>query len=57
MPNFDNAVNAYAGYCEEQNLIFQQPSTLVSEERNGIVYLRNTYGSLARYSIKQGRIL
>jgi DNA-binding XRE family transcriptional regulator len=54
---FDMAVDAYALHCEENNLVFQQPSQVDSEEKNGIIYLRNVNGNLARYSIKQGKIL
>lgn len=54
---WSKAVEAYADYCEGNNYIFQQPSKVDSEEKRGIVYLRNVRGPLARYSVKQGRIL
>jgi hypothetical protein len=56
-PAFTLAVKAYADYCEVNNYIFQQPSRVDSEEKRGIIYLRNVRGPLARYSVKQGKIL
>lgn len=50
-------MKAYADYCEANNYIFQQPSRADSEEKRGIIYLRNVRGPLARYSVKQGKIL
>lgn len=55
--NFDLAVDAYADHCESIGTIFQQPSQADSEENRGIVHLRNVNGPLARYSVKQGKIL
>jgi len=54
---FDRAVEAYADYCERVGVVFQQPSAVDSEENRGVIYLRNVQGLLARYSIRQGRIL
>ena len=54
---FDLAVDAYADHCESIGTIFQQPSQADSEEKRGIVHLRNVNGPLARYSVKQGKIL
>lgn len=55
--DFDKAVSAYADYCEGIGAVFQQPSRVDSEEKRGVIYLRNVDGPLARYSIRQGRIL
>ena len=37
--------------------VFQQPSRVDSEENRGVIHLRNVDGLLARYSIRQGKIL
>ncbi|MGG6242550.1 helix-turn-helix domain-containing protein [Nodosilinea sp. AN01ver1] len=55
--NFDHAVEAYADYCDRIGAVFQQPSRVDSEEKRGVVYLRNVDGLLARYSVKRGDIL
>jgi hypothetical protein len=55
--DFDKAVSAYADYCEGIGAVFQQPARVDSEEKRGVIYLRNVDGPLARYSIRQGRIL
>jgi hypothetical protein len=55
--DFDRAVDAYADYCERIGAVFQQPSQTDSEEKRGIIYLRNANGLLARYSVRQGKIL
>ncbi len=46
-----------ADYCDRMGFVFQQPSRVDSEEKRGIVYLRNVNGPLARYSVKQSKIL
>lgn len=55
--DFDKAVSAYADYCEGIGAVFQQPSRDASEEKRGVIHLRNVSGLLARYSIRQGKIL
>jgi hypothetical protein len=55
--NFERAVEAYQDYCEATGAIFQQPARVDSEEKRGVVYLRNTNGPVARYSVRQEKIL
>lgn len=51
------AVNALYDYCEEMNLIFQQPGADLSEIGRRYVYLRNVGGLLAKYDIQNREIV
>lgn len=53
---WDEALEAYFAFHKEQGNICDEPSKVDSEEKNGIVFLRNTNGLLARYGTAQKKI-
>jgi hypothetical protein len=54
---FEDAVKAYQRYCKNNNLIYSQPSELLSKTGRKYVYLENINGDLGRYEIETGKIL
>lgn len=54
---FEDAVKAYAKYCEEQGCIFSQPNEEFSMVGRKYVHLENINGKLAKYEIATKRII
>ncbi len=55
--SFDDAVDAYRKYCEDNLLIFRQPGENASDVGRKYIHLRNSNEDLARYVIATGEIL
>lgn len=54
---FEDAVKAYAKFCEEQGYIFSQPHEAYSVVGRKYVYLENSNGKLAKYEMATKRII
>lgn len=57
--HYEDAVDAYYNYCNDNGIIFQQPCKYSSEEDEDhtCVHLNNINGELAKYVIKTKRII
>lgn len=54
---FEDAVKAYAKYCEKNGYIFSQPSEVMSVVGRKYVHLENINGKLGEYEIATGKII
>ena len=54
---FEDAVKAYAKYCERQGYIFSQPDEQLSMVGREYVHLENINGKLAKYEIANKKII
>ena len=54
---FEDAVKAYAKYCEKNCYIFSQPNEQLSVVGRKYVHLENTNGKLGKYEIATGKII
>lgn len=54
---FEDAVKAYAKYCEKNGYIFSQPNEKMTLIDRKYVYLENITGELGKYEIATKKIL
>ena len=54
---YDQALKAYADWCNENGFIYQQPAPHLCEIDSRYVHLRNVNGSLADYDYRNQVIL
>ena len=54
---FEDAIKAYAKYCETNGYIFSQPNERLSVVGRKYVHLKNTNGKLGKYEIATGKII
>jgi hypothetical protein len=54
---FEDAVKAYAKYCEKNGYLFSQPDERLSVVERKYVHLENTNGKLGKYEIATGKII
>lgn len=55
--HYDDAVDAYSEYCDDNGIIFQQPCAEDSFTDEDYVYLYNVNGQLAKYKIATKEII
>jgi hypothetical protein len=53
---FDIACIAYARHCDRAGLIYEQPSSRMSDFEGDEYVLHNTRGELARFTVKDGKL-
>lgn len=54
---FEDAIKAYAKYCERYGYIFSQPNEQLSMVGRKYVHLENINGKLAKYEIATKKII
>lgn len=54
---FEDAVKAYAKYCERNGYIFSQPNEKMSMVGRKYVHLENVNGKLGKYEIATKKIV
>lgn len=54
---FEDAVKAYAKYCDKNGYLFSQPNESLSVVGRKYVHLENTNGKLGKYEIATGKII
>lgn len=54
---FEEAVKAYAKYCERNGYVFCQPNEKMSMVGRKYVHLENINGKLGKYEIKTRKII